>query len=428
MINSRSSQFGLFFLAAVLDFVSLFLVLNLWYPRGLSADMLRLHWWWFAGLFVVWGIIRYIFDLFDGRSFKFAYKGLRRLFKAWAVSLIAGALYFYFQPQLLLTPRRFLLSVVTLSFSLFGLLAPLTVFFKGKWQKNLVYSLGVSESETALLRDVLNSGQEEFCGALNNDSFPLSYNASVILGDGYVMQRQDEALLLAGRRSGARFFRLSDWVEGQERKVLLSRPDSLWILEFGGGRRVAYDRIKRLLDIFVGLLFLPFAAMGFLVFGIFIKLSSSGPVIFKQKRVGQNGRDFIIYKFRTMKVNPGVTWTEKQDSRITGFGKLLRFLRLDELPQAWNIFKGEMSLVGPRPEQVGIVEQVRKVIPFYDERHALKPGLTGWAQLHVYAASIEESKLKLEYDLYYVKHRSFWFDLEIIARTLVYILFGSKQV
>ena len=110
-----------------------------------------------------------------------------------------------------------------------------------------------------------------------------------------------------------------------------------------------------------------------------------------------------------------------KDARIIPFGSILRATGLDELPQLLNVLRGEMSLVGPRPEQPHIVEELKQKIPFYDERHLVKPGLTGWAQLNIYAGSVEETKLKLQYDLYYIKHRSFLFDLEIILKTIYYI-------
>jgi lipopolysaccharide/colanic/teichoic acid biosynthesis glycosyltransferase len=122
-----------------------------------------------------------------------------------------------------------------------------------------------------------------------------------------------------------------------------------------------------------------------------------------------------------MSGGPTNTWTKVNDPRITRVGKFMRKSRLDELPQFINLLIGNMSLVGPRPEQVHIVEKLRQQIPFYDERHLVKPGLTGWAQLNIYAGSLEETKLKLQYDLYYIKHRGFLFDLEIILKTVYYI-------
>jgi lipopolysaccharide/colanic/teichoic acid biosynthesis glycosyltransferase len=152
-----------------------------------------------------------------------------------------------------------------------------------------------------------------------------------------------------------------------------------------------------------------------------VKFSSPGPVLFVQQRVGEAGKVFKVYKYRTMSGGPTNTWTAVNDPRITKIGKFFRKSRLDELPQCINLLIGNMSLVGPRPEQPHIVEQLKEQIPFYAERHLVKPGLTGWAQLNIYAGSLEESKLKLQYDLYYVKHRGIMFDLEIILKTLYYI-------
>jgi lipopolysaccharide/colanic/teichoic acid biosynthesis glycosyltransferase len=156
---------------------------------------------------------------------------------------------------------------------------------------------------------------------------------------------------------------------------------------------------------------------------LLIKLNSPGPVLFRQKRVGRNDKIFTVYKYRTMHIGHDENlWTKVDDKRITSFGKFIRAVRIDEFPQFINLLRGQISVVGPRPEQVGIVEKLKHEIPFYDERHIVKPGLTGWAQLNIYAASLEESKLKLEYDLYYIKNQSLLFDLEIILKTIYHIV------
>jgi lipopolysaccharide/colanic/teichoic acid biosynthesis glycosyltransferase len=158
------------------------------------------------------------------------------------------------------------------------------------------------------------------------------------------------------------------------------------------------------------------------------KLSSPGPVLFSQPRVGKYGTIFTVYKYRTMKIDGAHdTWTGTDDPRITRVGKILRRLRLDELPQSINLLQGNMSLVGPRPEQPHIVEAMRQEIPFYDERHLVKPGLTGWGQLNVYARTVEETRTKLQHDLYYIKHRSFGFDLEIIAKTVYHVVTNNNS-
>jgi exopolysaccharide biosynthesis polyprenyl glycosylphosphotransferase len=166
---------------------------------------------------------------------------------------------------------------------------------------------------------------------------------------------------------------------------------------------------------------------------IAIKLDSRGGIFFKQPRVGQDGKTFSIYKLRTMKVDAekysGPVWAKKSDDRITRVGRFLRATRIDEIPQMWNVLKGDMSFVGPRPERPVFVEQLSEKIPFYSERHRVKPGLTGWAQLcFAYADNEEDTREKLRYDLYYIKNQSLLLDLLIIIQTVEVVLFkkGSR--
>jgi len=154
-----------------------------------------------------------------------------------------------------------------------------------------------------------------------------------------------------------------------------------------------------------------------------IKISSPGPIFYRQKRLGQAGKVFEIIKFRTMDQNAekftGAVWTVEGDPRITKIGNLLRKMRLDELPQLWNILKGEMSFVGPRAERPEFHEQLKQEIPFYEERYIIKPGLSGWAQINYrYGSSVADAAEKLQYDLYYIKNRSLILDLGIILKTV----------
>jgi|LakMenEpi03Aug12_release.lakeMendotaPanAssembly.Ray.scaffolds.fasta_scaffold165799_2 sugar transferase (PEP-CTERM system associated) len=187
---------------------------------------------------------------------------------------------------------------------------------------------------------------------------------------------------------------------------------------------------KRALDVAaaaVGLvLSLPIALLA----GLLVKLTSPGPVFFSQERTGQDGVPFKLIKFRTMRVDAekesGPVWAQKNDVRVTPIGRFLRLSRIDEIPQFLNILAGQMSFVGPRPERPHFVEQLKQSIPFYPLRHAVKPGLTGWAQVrHPYGASIEDAQEKLRYDLYYIKNMSLLFDLSIMLRTIGVILRGS---
>ena len=189
-----------------------------------------------------------------------------------------------------------------------------------------------------------------------------------------------------------------------------------------------YMLVKRLLDILCVLAALPFALPLMLLTAIAIRLESAGSVLFVQNRVGQGGREFKIYKFRSMRTDSeqnGAQLAQVGDSRITHVGSFIRKTRLDELPQFFNILKGDMSLIGPRPEQKVFVEQFEKSIPFYQYRHIVKPGLSGWAQVtQGYAGNTDETQVKIEHDFYYIKHFSFSLDVLIIFKTVKIILTG----
>ena len=189
-----------------------------------------------------------------------------------------------------------------------------------------------------------------------------------------------------------------------------------------------YMLVKRLLDILCVLVALPFALPLMLLTAIAIRLESAGNVLFVQNRVGQGGREFKIYKFRSMRTDSeqnGAQLAQVGDSRITRVGSFIRKTRLDELPQFFNILKGDMSLIGPRPEQKVFVEQFEKSIPFYQYRHIVKPGLSGWAQVtQGYAGNTDETQVKIEHDFYYIKHFSFSLDVLIMFKTVKIILTG----
>lgn len=188
-------------------------------------------------------------------------------------------------------------------------------------------------------------------------------------------------------------------------------------------RRV-FDITISIIGIIMGLILLPLILIGN-VFG------NRGELFYKQERIGKNGRPFQILKYRSMIKNAeknGAVWAEKNDDRITPFGKFLRYSRLDEIPQFINILKGEMSLIGPRPERPHFVNELSKLLPFYETRHIVKPGLTGWAQVKMrYGSSTNDSLLKLQYDLFYIKHRSFFLDFNILVKTISTVVFFRGQ-
>jgi exopolysaccharide biosynthesis polyprenyl glycosylphosphotransferase len=185
---------------------------------------------------------------------------------------------------------------------------------------------------------------------------------------------------------------------------------------------------RRLVSLMASLVLFTLAAPVLAIVSILIKLDSKGPVFYSQERVGMGGRSFKMLKFRTMKTDAevgGVKWAQKNDPRVTGIGKWLRRFRVDELPQILNVVKGEMGIVGPRPERPEFVAKLRRQIPYYDLRTLVPPGITGWAQIrYPYAASLEEAREKLQYDLWYVKHLSVRLDLAILFHTAKVVVFG----
>lgn len=203
-----------------------------------------------------------------------------------------------------------------------------------------------------------------------------------------------------------------------------------WIIFAEGfrGGSIFERGLKRIMDIVTSVSFLILTLPLFVICGLLVKLTSKGPMLYRQERVGLNGETFEVLKFRSMRIDAEVSgkpqFAAENDPRVTPVGGFLRRTRADEIPQAINVLKGDMSFVGPRPERPYFVEQLSEKVPFYRERHCLKPGITGWAQIrYPYGASFEDSRRKLEYDLYYVKNYSIFLDLLIILQTLRVVLF-----
>jgi sugar transferase (PEP-CTERM system associated) len=237
--------------------------------------------------------------------------------------------------------------------------------------------------------------------------------------------------LLRLRTSGVRVTDVATALEHLTGRIPLNSLRPSWLVfSEGFDRSPVFELAKRTVDVTASTALLMLTAPLLALLALLIRLDSRGPVLYRQQRVGQRGRPFTLLKLRTMREDAeagGPAWTSQgEDPRATRLGRLLRRTRLDELPQLWNVLRGEMSFVGPRPERPFFVEQLRKVIPFYDERHSVKPGVTGWAQVKFhYGSSLEDAEEKLEYDLYYVKHMSWAFDVGILVYTAKVLLFGK---
>jgi sugar transferase (PEP-CTERM system associated) len=239
------------------------------------------------------------------------------------------------------------------------------------------------------------------------------------------------AELLEAKLSGVHVEDATSMYERLTGKILVDDLKPSWLIFSDGFVISRWTRFqKRAIDLVLASAGIILSAPLTLLTALAVYLDSEGPILYCQERVGENGKTFTVYKFRSMRVDAekGGTpiWATDQDIRITRVGRIIRKTRLDELPQFWNVLRGDMSFVGPRPERPFFVEQLAKEIPFYQQRHAVKPGLTGWAQVkYQYGSSVEDAMEKLRYDLYYVKHVSLSFDVSIVFDTVKVILFGK---
>lgn len=240
--------------------------------------------------------------------------------------------------------------------------------------------------------------------------------------------------ILAMKLKGVEVKSYFDYMIENEGKIEVEFITEEWLLQAYGFkilRSQIQNNIKRVFDIImaiiIGVMTLPVMAVA----AIIVRLESPGPIIYSQDRVGENGKEFKVHKFRSMRNDAekdGAKWAQVNDPRVTKFGNFMRKTRIDELPQLINVLKGEMSFIGPRPERMVFIKELEKEIPYYNLRHMVKPGLTGWAQvMYPYGASVEDARRKLEYDLYYIKHHSLYLDLMIMFMTFKTVVFGKGR-
>jgi exopolysaccharide biosynthesis polyprenyl glycosylphosphotransferase len=412
---------------AVLFYLGLWLTIIIRYHGTISVQESGAIVRTFSLLFLFWLLVFFIHGLFETGVFRRYTSLVVNLVSAMLVNILLSVIYFYFQPGLILTPRRVLLIDVVLTFILvLGWHLLVKYFLKNRMAEG-VYIFSMNGALSGLEQEINAYAYLGYkvLGRLNEQTLwdaRLEKNSAIILPDNLHANPGVSEGLYKLRTQGVTFYNYKDFYESLMRRVYLSDLNELWFLEnINYKEKRFYNLVKRAVDIFLGFI-------GFFVFliswpfcALAIKLTSPGPVLFVQERVGKGGQVFKVYKYRTMSGGKTNTWTAVNDPRITKIGGILRKTRIDEWPQFINLLNGSMSLVGPRPEQPHLVEELKTQIPFYDERHLVKPGITGWAQLNIYAGTLEETKLKLQYDLYYIKHRSFLFDVEIILKTVYYI-------
>jgi exopolysaccharide biosynthesis polyprenyl glycosylphosphotransferase len=274
---------------------------------------------------------------------------------------------------------------------------------------------------------VVSGCEENLAAVLSSEALGRDQIWGIVVAD-RDHQRLPPSLLLDWRLNGIRVFDESSFLEEQSGCIDIDWHNLRWLFSSNGFRhgRIAEIR-KTLLDLLLATAVLILAFPLMLIIAVLIRFDSDGRVMYRQERVGLRGRTFTLYKFRSMHedAETGGTpqWAALGDPRVTRVGRFIRYTRIDELPQLLNVLRGEMSIIGPRPERPFFVEKLTAAIPLYSLRHLVKPGITGWAQVNAsYGASIEDTRVKLRYDLYYIKHRGIILDLLILLRTLRVII------
>lgn len=427
-------------------YLSLLAALVFRYGQGFR-EQIDFHLLPFSVLFIIWLFVFYIANLYEISFLKNGPEFYGTFFKTITTNAILGIAFFYLLPFWAIAPRRnlFLFLVIFTGLDFITRIAFNKALSSRKFKRPTII-VGKNEQSLQLAQFLKNNPQLGYqleyildpSGTLSGhiDGVEVIHNLRqlpekvelkqistiIISPEAYKIPRLiGHFYRLLSKKIN--FYPLSGFYEKISNKILLANIDQVWFLEnLSEGTKKFYEITKRAADVFFAVLFGIVALALAPLITLAIKFSSPGPIFFRQTRVGQLGKEFSIIKFRTMirdaEKHSGAVWARKNDPRITKGGKWLRRSRLDELPQLWNILRGEMSFVGPRAERPEFHDQLKNEVPFYEERYLIKPGLTGWAQTqYQYGASVKDAAEKLQYDLFYIKHRSLALDFSIILKT-----------
>lgn len=419
-------------------YAALVLMLEIRYWGAVDTPLLSSHILPFTFIFLGWITILYILDFYDFTTSLFDATFFSRFTIALMSFFVSGVIFFYFVSFSSITPKTNLLILIVL----FGILSYVWRFLFLKvvlafapLRIGLLHDQTHTEELCALIHKhrsygfvphVCSLGGTDFLEIISKNKLHTIVLSEVMLSDPLSVQSLYQSLPL-----GVRFFDSAQAYELFAKRIPLSSIDYTWFIRNIHDREQGmYLLSKRLFDIVVSFAMFICTLPIWILIMIAIKLEDvRGTVFYTQKRVGKSGVLFSILKFRTMKSDSetkGAQWAQKNDPRVTHVGKFLRRSHLDELPQLINILKGDLSLVGPRPERPEFVKQLLEEISYYQVRQFIQPGFTGWAQIRYrYARSVTDSEMKFEYDLYYIKNRSFALDFLILLKTIQ--LFFQKE-
>jgi exopolysaccharide biosynthesis polyprenyl glycosylphosphotransferase len=379
-----------------------------------------------------WLITFYIIGWYDIKNLKNNYKLIEKITIGILVGVIIAIIIFYLTPSFKITPKTILIIFSSLALVLEIIWRLLFNIFLTKPQfRVLIIGNGKEIDELISFFKQHQQLGYQVCGnIIPGQETPIDlfdtikkYKINTILISKTIEDQEKLFVQIYDNLiAGIEIMDITTAYESILKKMPLSELQQVWILTNLSKTHRIYEVVKRPLEFIIALILLLLLSPLMLITFLLVKITSAGPGLYKQMRIGKNEKLFLIYKYRTMIKDAeknGHQWSNNNDQRVTTFGQFLRLSHLDELPQLINIIKGELSFVGPRPERPEFVADLKQKIPYYETRHLIKPGLTGWAQINYhYGSSIEDSYAKLQYDIFYLKNRSLVFDVLILLKTI----------
>lgn len=426
-VVNRKEWFMLLFGDVLFSVISLWLTLLIRDAAVPTPDLLLFHLIPFSILFIFWILIFYIAGLYEKHTLILRNSLPHTLFNAQIINIVIAVVFFYFIPYFDITPKTILFIYIILSTAL--------IFF---WRLVVFRLLAPREKSSAVLIGIGKEADELFHEVNNNDFYPFRFQSRIEPSTGHYDISKDTDLIVVDMYnkdviskypelyniifSDVRVIDKYELYESIFNKVPISIMDHGWFLKnISNNTHTAYDFVKRVFDILSATALFVLSLLLYPFIYVAIKLDDGGAIFYLDERVGQGGVPFKVIKFRTMSRKDG------GEAAVFGVGKILRKSRIDELPQLINVIRGDMSLIGPRPERVDLSKIYGTEMSFYNVKNIIKPGLSGWAQLRHdnhphHGPDADATREKLSYDLYYIKNRSFWLDFKIALQTLKVIL------
>jgi len=464
-MNNRLKKFTILFGDFVFLYLALYLALSLRYFSLPSADIWQGHIFPFTAIFFGWIIIFYISGLYDLKAAVNGSEFIRKITQSLLVAALLSVIFFYASPGMGIAPKTNLIIFIFIYGIIFILWRrACNWLLKSRLPKTNLAFAGLNRQSRELIAYLIkkphlgyevkfivegknsadaNQAGQNMAETANKQGYQFTFPPIIRISELKNMAEKNKisALIFSEnpRESGElrtalfsclplniKYQSLANFYEQLTGKVPVEAISEMWFLEnINEGKKSGFDLFKRTYDIILAFAVLILTLAFWPLIALIIKLESQGPVFIRMPRSGKNGAEFGMLKFRSMReIGNDRSPTLPGDRRITGFGSFLRKTRLDEIPQALNILRGDMSFVGPRPERPELILELEKQIPFYRERMLVKPGATGWDQIsgEYHSPSYEDSLKKLQYDLFYIKNRSLYLDLSIILKTIATVV------